>query len=341
MNTTGHEELPKEILNNVLNALPKGCAPSLLYSLTKQGKHKLSYILEPSLNNSGILFEDLLPNQGYNGLRVNAIGAKSFKVTVLQVRNITNPDRVEVVTRRVRICLYDSTLTNPYLSNVHVLNAQWFPNDPFSWKFPSERGILVPRRDENSFMVRTTYSGPNLSLLFELCLYIRVRNGNNEEMIEVGSGWCKLPLWKSPKQRIIEFMQHDLKINGGNPLQTNVELESPNAIKTSIFGKKEQTPIFSIRISKLAREEIETQSNLPNNIVTSLSTMYLASYYREALAEKLIYPIDKAYKIPLPISDPVLSGFLKIINSSDVLEIFKGIFYLKMKVLKRGQRVCQ
>ena len=66
--------------------------------------------------------------------------------------------------------------------------------------------------------------------------------------------------------------------------------------------------------------------------------MYLASFYREILAETLLTPIERSYKVSRPLSEPVLAGFLEIVNSADALEIFKGIWILKLKVLKRNQR---
>jgi hypothetical protein len=66
--------------------------------------------------------------------------------------------------------------------------------------------------------------------------------------------------------------------------------------------------------------------------------MYLVSFYREILAEALLLPIERSFKNLRPLSDPILSGFLAIVNSADSLEIFKGIWILKLKVLKRSQR---
>jgi hypothetical protein len=63
--------------------------------------------------------------------------------------------------------------------------------------------------------------------------------------------------------------------------------------------------------------------------------MYLVSFYRELLAEVLLIPVERSYKVSRPLSDPVLAGFLAIVNSADALEIFKGIWILKLKALKR------
>ena len=70
-------------------------------------------------------------------------------------------------------------------------------------------------------MVRTTVTSPNLQLLFELCIYIK----HQDKYFEYSCGWAKLPLWKNPKQKVIEFVQTELRLNGGHPSQNNIELQ--------------------------------------------------------------------------------------------------------------------
>jgi hypothetical protein len=66
------------------------------------------------------------------------ISPKCFRITILSAKNILVPEGVQVLSRRLRVCLYDSTTTSVYLSNVHVITSQWLANDPKTWKFPSE-----------------------------------------------------------------------------------------------------------------------------------------------------------------------------------------------------------
>ncbi len=67
------------------------------------------------------------------------ITPKCFKVTIVNAKNmLVSSDAIQVISRRLRICLYDSTSTPVLLSNVHVLSSQWSATDPKLWKFPSE-----------------------------------------------------------------------------------------------------------------------------------------------------------------------------------------------------------
>jgi hypothetical protein len=78
-----------------------------------------------------------------NGARRNTITAKSFKVTLNNVKNVSVPNipGIEVVTKRIRVCLFDPTSTKQYISNVFTMNAVANTNNNTKdnvWTFPSE-----------------------------------------------------------------------------------------------------------------------------------------------------------------------------------------------------------
>jgi hypothetical protein len=68
-----------------------------------------------------------------------------------------------------------------------------------------------------------------------------------------------LPLWKNPKQKVLEFSQFELKLNGGNPSQNNIELQQQLG-KPGLFGRNKETfSLLTVRLAKLSREEVESQ----------------------------------------------------------------------------------
>ena len=63
------------------------------------------------------------------------------QVTVEVVKPMPLPlpnSEVEVLSRRLRVCLVDKAQKNPYVSNIHTLNAVWEADSPLVWKFPSQ-----------------------------------------------------------------------------------------------------------------------------------------------------------------------------------------------------------
>jgi hypothetical protein len=98
-----------------------------------------------------------------NGARRNTITAKSFKVTLNNVKNVSVPNipGIEVVTKRIRVCLFDPTSTKQYISNVFTMNAVANPNNNNTkdnvWTFPSE--VSKPlNNDLNNMNDREVYS---------------------------------------------------------------------------------------------------------------------------------------------------------------------------------------
>jgi hypothetical protein len=68
----------------------------------------------------------------------------------------------------------------------------------------------------------------------------------------------------------------------------------------------------------------------------------LLSLFRDVAADSLMCPLDKSThgRIYAKSSDGVLASFISIINSPDVLELFKGVWFYKRKGFKRDERVC-
>ncbi len=153
-----------EEMNNFLKSSPFRL--SVLYDLTKSGKNRLESAVTPQLNKSGLLYgpsyiyclhiiyEDLLPDEIFNPVktarRANLV-TKSLKVIIFAGKNITVPEGMEVIHRRLRVSLYDPSSANHFASNVHTMLATWNPATPNVWNFPNE--VTLPGSNHSPFYI--------------------------------------------------------------------------------------------------------------------------------------------------------------------------------------------
>ncbi|NXH48330.1 NPHP1 protein, partial [Dicaeum eximium] len=147
-------------------AVPAGFRPSMLFQLLEEGeKFRASYYLQPKLTPSQLAFKDLVWNSERNTIHPRPTRV-SLIVTLCSCKMIPLPGSgVRVLSRHVRLCLFDSSRV---LSNIHTVRATWLPKSPQTWTFsPRVVGILPSLLDGDSF-VRSNSLSSDIGILFEL-----------------------------------------------------------------------------------------------------------------------------------------------------------------------------
>ncbi|NWI95724.1 NPHP1 protein, partial [Pitta sordida] len=154
-----------EVLTTI-GAVPAGFRPSMLFQLLEEGdEFRASSYLQPELTPSQLAFKDLVWNSEKNTIypRVSRV---SQVVTLCGCKMIPLPGAsVQVLSRHVRLCLFDGTRV---LSNIHTVRATWLPKNPPTWTFsPRVMGILPSLLDGDCF-VRSSSLSSDIGILFEL-----------------------------------------------------------------------------------------------------------------------------------------------------------------------------
>eukprot|EP01116_Phalansterium_solitarium_P023134 TRINITY_DN794_c0_g2_i3.p2 TRINITY_DN794_c0_g2~~TRINITY_DN794_c0_g2_i3.p2 ORF type:complete len:381 (+),score=110.04 TRINITY_DN794_c0_g2_i3:950-2092(+) len=167
-----------QVLQGLIRGMPDYYGGAVLAHAAKYAGKQLAPSLMPKLNDSGVLFADLLPDVRHpdGGIRQNNTTIKSFRVKLAGARDIPPPGAgAEVKHRMVRVCLLDSNERPPlcYISNIHGFSAICAPNKPLEWKFPSKGGLFAQRNNEDVFLVRTSHVSESSCLLFELSLFVK------------------------------------------------------------------------------------------------------------------------------------------------------------------------
>ncbi|NXA16287.1 NPHP1 protein, partial [Sapayoa aenigma] len=154
-----------EVLTTI-GAVPAGFRPSMLFQLLEEGNEfRASYYLQPELTPSQLAFKDLVWNSEKNTIYPR-LSRVSQVVTLCGCKMIPLPGAtVQVLSRHVRLCLFDGTRV---LSNIHTVRATWLPKNPLTWTFsPRVMGILPSLLDGDCF-VRSNSLSSDIGVLFEL-----------------------------------------------------------------------------------------------------------------------------------------------------------------------------
>ncbi|NWU74368.1 NPHP1 protein, partial [Onychorhynchus coronatus] len=154
-----------EVLTTI-GAVPTGFRPSMLFQLLEKGdEFRASYYLQPELTPSQLAFKDLVWNSEKNTIHPRAIRVSQV-VSLCSCKMIPVPGAsVQVLSRHVRLCLFDGTRV---LSNIHTVRATWLPKNPQTWTFsPRVMGLLPSLLDGDCF-VRSSSLSSDIGILFEL-----------------------------------------------------------------------------------------------------------------------------------------------------------------------------
>ncbi|NWI49703.1 NPHP1 protein, partial [Calyptomena viridis] len=154
-----------EVLTTI-GAVPAGFRPSMLFQLLEEDEgFRASYYLQPELTPSQLAFKDLVWNSEKNTIYPR-LSRVSQIVTLCGCKMIPLPGAtVQVLSRHVRLCLFDGTRV---LSNIHTVRATWLPKNPQTWMFsPRVMGILPSLLDGDCF-VRSNSVSSDIGILFEL-----------------------------------------------------------------------------------------------------------------------------------------------------------------------------
>ncbi|NXE96540.1 NPHP1 protein, partial [Menura novaehollandiae] len=154
-----------EVLTTI-RAVPAGFRPSTLFQLLEEGdEFRSSHYLQPELTLSQLAFKDLVWNPEKDTIHPRPTRV-SLIVTLCSCKMIPVPGAsVQVLSRHVRLCLFDGTRV---LSNIHTVRATWLPKNPQTWTFsPRVMGILPSLLDGDCF-VRSNSLSSDIGILFEL-----------------------------------------------------------------------------------------------------------------------------------------------------------------------------
>ncbi|NXM77868.1 NPHP1 protein, partial [Serilophus lunatus] len=154
-----------EVLTTI-GAVPAGFRPSMLFQLLEEGdEFRASNYLQPELTPSQLAFKDLVWNSEKNTIHPR-LSRVSQAVSLCGCKMIPLPGAsVQVLSRHVRLCLFDGTRV---LSNIHTVRATWLPKNPQTWTFsPRVMGILPSLLDGDCF-VRSNSLSSDIGILFEL-----------------------------------------------------------------------------------------------------------------------------------------------------------------------------
>ncbi|NWR35645.1 NPHP1 protein, partial [Tachuris rubrigastra] len=149
-----------------IGAVPKGFRPSMLFQLLEKGdEFRASHYLQPELTPSQLAFKDLVWNSEKNTIHAR-VTRVSQVVSLCSCKMIPVPGAsVQVLSRHVRLCLFDGTRV---LSNIHTVRATWLPKNPQTWTFsPRVMGLLPSLLDGDCF-VRSNSLSADIGILFEL-----------------------------------------------------------------------------------------------------------------------------------------------------------------------------
>ncbi|OWK53377.1 Nephrocystin-1 [Lonchura striata] len=126
-------------------AVPAGFRPSMLFQLLEEGEEfRASYYLQPKLTPSQLAFKDLVWNSERNTIHPRPTRV-SLIVTLCSCKMIPLPGTgVQVLSRHVRLCLFDGSWVRNVLSNIHTVRATWLPKNPQTWTFSPRVGVTAP-----------------------------------------------------------------------------------------------------------------------------------------------------------------------------------------------------
>ncbi|KAI8913369.1 hypothetical protein EDD86DRAFT_200409 [Gorgonomyces haynaldii] len=294
------------------------------------GIGKLENSLLPELSASGLAFRDLFLDK--NKIRKRSTPC-TIAFSVLEARSMALPQGLTILGRHVRMALFDKTNIR---SNIHHIPAIATPENQSVWRFSTKASLLFPKDDENTVFLRAKDVDIKLSLLFEMCL--TVEHPEKQEPFELSCGWAMFPLFTldgSP----IENKTYELKLHGGTPFEKGIALPEPFEPKRLSFMSSQKFPRLNIRLWKLSSQALGKLNELPETLIANLSCSNVLSVYRQIQAHSLLGHAKDAGVGPK--YEPVLSIMPRILEESDLMHLFVGLWDKKYKKLKKSEKQFQ
>ncbi|CAF0747243.1 unnamed protein product [Brachionus calyciflorus] len=337
----------KDLINSnalIINeAVPSTFSDSTLGKLSKNPAHSYEAILKPQMSQSHLNFHNFYWDSKDNKIR-NRMTSILKTIKLHKCVNIPVPNKtdLEVLSRTVRICLFDGVSV---LANIYTIRAQAVSKDERTWLFQDEYNNVISLLDFSEFflLTNTIPEKPNLGLLFELSIY--AKKPNTEEETELCCGWAHLPFMDSENNFQLVNKSYDLVLNGGSvydknmPLDPNVPRNTGpiNDIITKLF--KESKIKFTFRDP--TSQVIETLNVLPSPLICSSLTATFIKYYYEELAANFLVPLSDLGSFDVttePIHSEFLKTFPKALENPDILNAARIFFNYQKDHLKRDEK---
>ncbi|XP_061845340.1 nephrocystin-1 isoform X2 [Colius striatus] len=320
-----------------LGAVPAGFRLSTLFQLSEEGdQFRASHFLQPELTPSQLAFKDLVWNPERNTIyprptRVSLVG------TVCSCRMIPVPGAsVQVLSRHVRLCLFDGTRV---LSNIHTVRATWQPKNPQTWSFsPKVTGIL-PSLLDGDFFVRSNSVSSDIGLLLELGITF-IRNSTGERG-ELSCGWAFLKLFTSNGMPVPSKL-YELLLNGGTPYERGVEVDpsisrrAGSGVLHQLLTLKKQ-PVLVVKLRSLSVQSKDILNLLPETLIGSMCYIHLLIFYRQLLGDALLRDRISMQSTDL-ICNPVLATFPQLMDQPDLMDALRSAWADRERTLKRSEK---
>ncbi|XP_064507065.1 nephrocystin-1 isoform X3 [Pseudopipra pipra] len=320
-----------------IGAVPTGFRPSMLFQLLEKGNEfRASSYLQPELTPSQLAFKDLVWNSEKNTIHPRATRVSQV-VSLCSCKMIPVPGAsVQVLSRHVRLCLFDGTRV---LSNIHTVRATWLPKNPQTWTFsPRVMGLLPSLLDGDCF-VRSNSLSSDIGILFELgitytCNSTGVRG-------ELSCGWAFLKLFTSNGIPVPSKM-YELLLSGGTPYERGVEVD-PSISRRAAGGVFHQflalrkQPVLLVKLRSPTVQSRDVLNFLPETLIGSTSYVHLLAFYRQILGDALLRDRTSTQSTDL-ICNPILATFPQLVDQPDLMDALRSAWADRERTLKRTEK---
>ncbi|XP_017677320.1 PREDICTED: nephrocystin-1 isoform X3 [Lepidothrix coronata] len=320
-----------------IGAVPTGFRPSMLFQLLEKGdEFRASSYLQPELTPSQLAFKDLVWNSEKNTIHPRATRVSQV-VSLCSCKMIPVPGAsVQVLSRHVRLCLFDGTRV---LSNIHTVRATWLPKNPQIWTFsPRVMGLLPSLLDGDCF-VRSNSLSSDIGILFELgitytCNSTGVRG-------ELSCGWAFLKLFTSNGIPVPSKM-YELLLSGGTPYERGVEVD-PSISRRAAGGVFHQflalrkQPVLLVKLRSPSVQSRDVLNFLPETLIGSTSSVHLLAFYRQILGDALLRDRTSMQSTDL-ICNPILATFPQLLDQPDLMDALRSAWADRERTLKRTEK---
>ena len=278
---------------------------------------------------------------------------------------------VNVISRHVRMALFDKSAPNSIISNVYTVPAIWQSEAPKAWRFSARASLFYPKDDENTCLVRTNIGDFNLCVLFELCVVVgkavggeagAPAPGSKADVAELSCGWGVLPLY-SIEGKPVENKSYPIRLQGGTPEEKDVTLEDGHIGGPTVRSKgtaetadrrvwvtlpvadgklqglfhPNRAPRLNLRVSRLGKAKMNEVNELPDTIVTALANVPVLAVYRRIQAEALLLQHDQPSVGPM--FNPVLQIVPRMANDAEIMRCLTSRWDAERKRATRTELV--
>ncbi|TPX32060.1 hypothetical protein SmJEL517_g04766 [Synchytrium microbalum] len=318
-----------------LSDLPTGFRPSTLAFAAKHGVGRLASALLPKLDESGLGFTDLALD-----LKKNRIRRRTTKLNVafsiLEAKHIPPPPTgLRVLGRHVRVAIFDRVAVVANMLSVNaVVNQDW-------WRFSTKASLLFPKDDENTCLLRANAADFRLCVLFELCLVVAKPNSTatGEDVEDVSCGWGIFPLYTADGGPV-ENKTYEIKLYGGTPLDKDAktfEVEEKKGFLSNLINPS-RSPKLSIRVWKLSKSAMRRINQLPDTLLTFLSSVPPLAMFRSLLATCLLVPHESRGLNLAPSCDPALALVPFLMEQNDLARLLEIVWEKRFHAMKRREK---